>query len=135
PPNAGKSSLLNALAGSERAIVAAIPGTTRDLLQETLQFDGLELILVETAGLREDGDAVEREGMRRARAELARADLAVVVLDAREPAAGRAGVADAVAAVPRILWLHNKMDLAGDGQGSTEDGRVGTELRAQCSAL
>ena len=111
PPNAGKSSLLNALAGSERAIVTDIAGTTRDLLHETIRSDGVELTLVDTAGLREGGDAIEREGMRRARDELARADLAIVVLDAREPDAGRAAVADAIATVPARLWLHNKADL------------------------
>jgi tRNA modification GTPase len=111
PPNAGKSSLLNALAGSERAIVTDIAGTTRDLLQEAVRLEGIELTLVDTAGLREGGDAIEREGMRRARAELGRADLALVVLDARDPAAGRAAVAAAIAGVPRILWLYNKADL------------------------
>ncbi|HVI25480.1 MAG TPA: tRNA uridine-5-carboxymethylaminomethyl(34) synthesis GTPase MnmE [Xanthomonadaceae bacterium] len=111
PPNAGKSSLLNALAGSERAIVTDIAGTTRDLLRETIRIDGLELTLVDTAGLREGGDAIEREGMRRAQAELARADLALVVLDAREPDAGRAAVAPALAGIGQVLWLHNKADL------------------------
>ena len=111
PPNAGKSSLLNALAGSDRAIVADLPGTTRDLLQETIRVDGVELILVDTAGLREEGDAIEREGMRRARAELARADAALVVLDARDPQRGRASVEAALAGVPGIVWLHNKSDL------------------------
>lgn len=111
PPNAGKSSLLNALAGSERAIVTDIAGTTRDLLHETVRLDGIELTLVDTAGLREGGDAIEREGMRRARAELHRADLAIVVLDARDPEGGRAAVTDAIANVPRRLWIHNKVDL------------------------
>lgn len=111
PPNAGKSSLLNALAGSDRAIVADMPGTTRDLLQETIRVDGIELTLVDTAGLREEGDAVEREGMRRARNELARADAALVVLDARDPETGRATVAAALEGVPEIVWLHNKRDL------------------------
>ncbi len=111
PPNAGKSSLLNALAGSERAIVTDVAGTTRDTLRETIRIDGLELTLVDTAGLRESGDAIEREGMRRARAELQRADLALVVIDAREPEAGHAAVAADVAQVPRSLWIHNKADL------------------------
>ncbi|MEF9977859.1 MAG: tRNA uridine-5-carboxymethylaminomethyl(34) synthesis GTPase MnmE [Thermomonas sp.] len=111
PPNAGKSSLLNALAGSDRAIVTDIPGTTRDLLQEAIRIDGVELTLVDTAGLRIAGDAIEAEGIRRARTELGRADLALVVLDARDPETGRAAVADEVAAVPRRLWLHNKADL------------------------
>jgi tRNA modification GTPase len=111
PPNAGKSSLLNALAGSERAIVTELAGTTRDLLRETIRIDGVELTLVDTAGLRDAGDAIEAEGIRRARAELGHADLALAVLDARDPDAGRAAVADGMAGVPRVLWLHNKADL------------------------
>ncbi|MEN1956747.1 tRNA uridine-5-carboxymethylaminomethyl(34) synthesis GTPase MnmE [Luteimonas changyuni] len=111
PPNAGKSSLLNALAGSERAIVTDIAGTTRDLLRETVHVDGAELTLVDTAGLREGGDAIEREGMRRARDELAQAGLAIAVVDARDPDAGRDAIATGLAGVPRILWLHNKADL------------------------
>jgi tRNA modification GTPase len=111
PPNAGKSSLLNALAGDERAIVTDIAGTTRDLVVESVRIEGIELTLVDTAGLREGGDAIEREGMRRARVELARADLAIVVLDARDPVDGRAAVAGAIHDVPARLWLHNKADL------------------------
>ena len=111
PPNAGKSSLLNALAGSERAIVSDVAGTTRDLVRETVRVDGVELELVDTAGLREGGDVIEREGMRRATTELQRADLAIVVLDARDPDAGRTAVADAIDGVPRRLWVLNKCDL------------------------
>lgn len=111
PPNAGKSSLLNALAGSDRAIVTDIAGTTRDLLRETVRVDGLELTLVDTAGLRAGGDVIEREGMRRARAELERAELAIVVLDARHPDEGRAEATAAIAQTPRAVWLHNKADL------------------------
>ncbi|MCI4567995.1 tRNA uridine-5-carboxymethylaminomethyl(34) synthesis GTPase MnmE [Lysobacter sp. CFH 32150] len=138
PPNAGKSSLLNALAGSERAIVTDIAGTTRDLLRETIRLDGVELTLVDTAGLRSGGDVIEREGMRRAHAELARADLAIVVLDARDPASGRAAVAEAIAAVPQRLWLHNKADLleahlletgpSVDGDGLLVSARTGAGL-------
>ncbi|WOB26459.1 MULTISPECIES: tRNA uridine-5-carboxymethylaminomethyl(34) synthesis GTPase MnmE [Xanthomonas] len=111
PPNAGKSSLLNALAGSDRAIVTDVAGTTRDTLHEAILLDGFELTLVDTAGLRDGGDAIEREGMRRARAELQRADLALVVLDARDPQAAREAIGDAIDAVPRQLWIHNKCDL------------------------
>lgn len=110
PPNAGKSSLLNALAGSDRAIVTDIAGTTRDVLRETVRLDGLELTLVDTAGLREAGDAIEREGMRRARVELDQADLVLLVLDARDPQAGL----DAVGTLPAeagVLQLCNKADL------------------------
>ncbi len=136
PPNAGKSSLLNALAGSERAIVTDIAGTTRDLLRETLRVDGLELTLVDTAGLREGGDAIEREGMRRAQAELARTDLALVVLDARAPEAGRAAVGPALAGIGQVLWLHNKADLLdapptpADGESLVVSARTGLGLDA-----
>jgi tRNA modification GTPase len=111
PPNAGKSSLLNALAGDARAIVADIAGTTRDVLRETVRIDGLELELSDTAGLREGGDAIEREGMRRAHAELHRADVALLVLDARDPQAGRATLEAAAAQAPARLWILNKADL------------------------
>ena len=111
PPNAGKSSLLNALAGSDRAIVTDVAGTTRDTLRETVRLDGLELHLVDTAGLRDGGDAIDREGMRRARAELRQADVALAVVDARDPEAGRAAVAGDIAGVPVVLWIHNKVDL------------------------
>ena len=79
-PNAGKSSLLNALAGSDRAIVTDIAGTTRDLLREAVNIDGIEITLVDTAGLRESPDVIESEGIRRARNELAQADLAILVV-------------------------------------------------------
>ncbi len=115
PPNAGKSSLLNHLAGSDRAIVTDIAGTTRDLLHEVVRVDGVELTLVDTAGLREGGDSIEREGMRRAKAELEQADLAIVLLDARDAIAGAAAVAEAIADVPRRLWVYNKADLIGPG--------------------
>ena len=111
PPNAGKSSLLNALAGDARAIVADIAGTTRDVLRETVRIDGLELELADTAGLREGGDAIEREGMRRAHAEARRADVALLVLDARDPQAGRDELEQAAAGVPARLWVLNKVDL------------------------
>ncbi|MEG3193219.1 tRNA uridine-5-carboxymethylaminomethyl(34) synthesis GTPase MnmE [Lysobacter sp. D1-1-M9] len=122
PPNAGKSSLLNALAGSERAIVTDIAGTTRDLLHEVVRIDGVELTLVDTAGLRQGGDSIEREGMRRARGELERADLAIVVLDARDPDAGRAAVAEAISGVGQRLWLYNKADLLPGGAPNAQPG-------------
>src|SRR5688572_23379255 len=114
-PNAGKSSLLNALAGDDRAIVTEIAGTTRDLLREQIELDGVVLTLVDTAGLRDSAEPVEREGIRRARAELGRADLVLVVLDASAPADPPTGLP---AGVP-VLWLHNKVDL-GDGHDREE---------------
>jgi tRNA modification GTPase len=80
-PNAGKSSLLNALCGEARAIVTAIPGTTRDAIEATADFDGVPVVLVDTAGLREASDEVERLGVARAEAAAAAADVVVVVLD------------------------------------------------------
>jgi tRNA modification GTPase len=85
-PNAGKSTLFNALAGSGRAIVTEIPGTTRDLLTETVDVGGIAVTLVDTAGIRaEPSDAVETEGIARARSATARSDLAVLVLDRSRP--------------------------------------------------
>jgi tRNA modification GTPase len=80
-PNAGKSSLMNALAGAERAIVTDIAGTTRDVLREAITLDGVTLELADTAGLRDSDDIVEREGIRRARAQLERCDVAILVTD------------------------------------------------------
>jgi len=88
-PNAGKSTLFNALAGSGRAIVTEIPGTTRDLLTETVEIGGIAVTLVDTAGIRaEPSDAVETEGIARARSAAQRADLAVLVLDRSRPLSG-----------------------------------------------
>ena len=111
PPNVGKSCLLNALAGSERAIVTAQAGTTRDLLRERVHLEGIELTLVDTAGLRETSDPIEREGMRRARAELERADLVLAVVDAADVQADRAGLVPELSGVGAVVWLHNKSDL------------------------
>jgi tRNA modification GTPase len=108
-PNVGKSSLLNALAADERAIVSAVAGTTRDLLREQLRLDGVELTLVDTAGLRESPDAIEAEGMRRARAEVGRADLVLLVLDAREPEAPAPALPE-LAPGATVLRLYNKSD-------------------------
>ena len=106
-----------------------IAGTTRDLLRETVHVDGIELTLVDTAGLREGGDVIEREGMRRATAELQRADLAIVVLDARDPEAGMAAIGAAIEGVPRTLWLHNKADLLGSDAASPPPGVLRLSLR------
>ena len=113
PPNAGKCSLLNALARHERAIVTDIAGTTRDVLREAVNIAGIELTLVDTAGLRETDDPIEREGIRRAHSELASADLALIVVDARDPAPAAALLSE-LAAVPHRIVLHNKADLIGD---------------------
>ena len=118
-PNAGKSSLMNSLAGTEAAIVTAIPGTTRDLLRERIQLDGIPVHLVDTAGLRESDDPVEREGIRRARRELERADHVLWVYDA---AAGEpAHPAWVPHGVPFTL-VRNKIDLTGTPAGLSRRG-------------
>ena len=85
-PNVGKSSLLNALAGAERAIVTELPGTTRDVLSEELVLAGVPVRVLDTAGLRETEDVVEKLGVERARAAVASADVVIVVVDATHPA-------------------------------------------------
>jgi tRNA modification GTPase len=111
-PNAGKSSLLNALAQSERAIVTPIAGTTRDVLRETVSLDGVVLELADTAGLRATEDEIEREGVRRARHELARADVALLVTEAGHAQADQALLAELPATVARLVLI-NKIDLTG----------------------
>jgi tRNA modification GTPase len=108
-PNAGKSSLLNALAASDRAIVTEVPGTTRDVLRETIDLDGIAITLVDTAGLRDSDDLVEVEGMRRARGEMERADLAILVSCDEHVAADQALLAPLPKSVERII-VHNKID-------------------------
>jgi tRNA modification GTPase len=113
-PNAGKSSLLNRLAGYDAAIVTPIPGTTRDVVRVPLQIDGMPLHVLDTAGLRHGGDVVEEEGMRRARAEIGRADRVLFVVDAAaDPSACayREERARLPGDVPVTLVL-NKCDLA-----------------------
>jgi tRNA modification GTPase len=113
-PNAGKSSLLNCLAGREAAIVTDIPGTTRDVLRQEIVIDGLPLHIIDTAGLRESEDVVEKIGIARAWDEINRADRVLLVVDARQ------GVTpadrDILARLPQRLPLtviYNKVDLIG----------------------
>jgi len=111
-PNVGKSTLLNRLAGAEVAIVTEIAGTTRDVLRENLNLRGLPVTLIDTAGLRDGGDAIEREGMRRARLALEQAELALFIVDARSGISreDRQLLAALPAGLPRII-VHNKADL------------------------
>ena len=112
-PNVGKSSLLNALLGDERAIVSEVPGTTRDTIEESLDVRGLPLRLIDTAGLRDSVDPVENAGMARTRATLERADLALHVVDGSRPPTSQAPPKIAEHAAVTILIL-NKADLGLD---------------------
>ena len=131
-PNAGKSSLLNRLAGYDAAIVTPVPGTTRDVLRERIEIDGLPLHVLDTAGLRESPDEVEAEGIRRAHRELARADRVLFVVDAADAAAVAGAAADLAALpsdAPRTVVL-NKIDRVG-GEPRIE---AGDPVRVQLSA-
>jgi len=111
-PNAGKSSLLNALVGYERAIVTPVPGTTRDTVEARCRLGGTDLRLIDTAGLRETEDPVERIGVARSRAALAEAELVLLVLDGSAPMTVEDGQAmDQAAQAGRVICLVNKSDL------------------------
>lgn len=109
-PNAGKSSLMNRLSGQDTAIVTEVAGTTRDILRETIDIDGLSVELVDTAGLREDPGVVEQEGIRRARAAMANAD---AVLWVRDASIADTGCPEDLPQHVPVLVVHNKMDLVG----------------------
>ena len=111
-PNVGKSSLLNRLAGDDVAIVTELPGTTRDALREQIDIDGLPVHIIDTAGLRETGDAVERIGISRTWAMIEKADLALLVADASgtDDAAERAIIDRLPPGLGRIRVM-NKIDL------------------------
>ncbi len=116
-PNAGKSSLLNRLAGHDAAIVTATPGTTRDLVRERILLDGMPLHVLDTAGLRAAGDAIEAEGIRRARAAMAAADRILFVIDAVADPQARGYLEEREglpAGVPLTL-VFNKIDLVTNG--------------------
>jgi tRNA modification GTPase len=143
-PNAGKSSLLNALAQRDSAIVSPVPGTTRDVLRERIQLDGLPLHVLDTAGLRDSTDAIESEGVRRAHDAMQRADRVLLVIDDSEE--GESGVRALLAQLPgnvRVTLVRNKIDRSGRAPGllvssadnaeiaiSAQDGRGLDALRA-----
>ena len=111
-PNAGKSSLLNALAGTDTAIVTDIPGTTRDVLRETISINGLPVHIADTAGIRKSENAIEAEGIRRARAALEQADLALLVLDLSTRGDDAHGVYTALPTGVQCIRVWNKVDIA-----------------------
>jgi tRNA modification GTPase len=110
-PNAGKSSLLNALAGRETAIVTDTPGTTRDVLKEYISLDGLPVHVADTAGIRESIDQVELEGVRRARASMATSDLVLLVIDSTQALAPQLALKHEVEENIPCIEVHNKLDL------------------------
>ncbi len=118
-PNAGKSSLLNRLSGEEAAIVTEVAGTTRDILREQINIDGLAVELVDTAGLREDPDRIEEEGIRRARKALQSADAVLWIQDAREPL--QEAIDEAAPEGAEIIVVRNKIDTTGDAPGLVDD--------------
>jgi tRNA modification GTPase len=126
-PNVGKSSLLNALAGEDRAIVTDIAGTTRDTLRELIEIDGVPLHVIDTAGLRETDDPVERAGMERTRRELSRAHAVVHLIDASTGFDDGARAIDATlpSTLPRIR-VFNKIDISGEVAGVQHEGTLTT---------
>ena len=120
-PNAGKSSLLNLLSGEDTAIVTEVAGTTRDILREQIDIDGLAVELVDTAGLREDPDRIEREGIRRARNALQSADAVLWIKDASEPTAEK--IEEPLPEGVPIVLVLNKIDLC-DGLRNEVEGAI-----------
>ena len=132
-PNVGKSSLLNRLAGEERAIVTEVPGTTRDAIRETIQIEGIPLHIIDTAGLRETEDPVEKIGIERAWREIERADVVLQLIDSRSgiTPADHAVAVRLPQGIERIV-VENKSDLARQGAARfSAGGRVHLRLSAK----
>ena len=139
-PNAGKSSLLNRLVGYDRAIVTDVAGTTRDTVEEKALVGGVLLRLIDTAGLRETGDAVEKLGVERSRRAVEGADLILALVDGSRPPTAEDHDAFALArsSGKPYLLLRTKRDLGGDGEGiavSSVTGEGFDELEAAVAAL
>lgn len=126
PPNAGKSTLLNALSRRDAAIVSAVPGTTRDAIEVRLDLGGLPVMLIDTAGLRETADPVEAEGIARTRQRIAEADLVLLLVPPGEAACLAAGP---------VLRVRTKADLGGEETGSGIDLAVSALTGAGLPAL
>lgn len=117
-PNAGKSSLLNALSGNDTAIVTEIAGTTRDVLRETIHLDGMPLHIVDTAGLRHSDDLVEKIGIKRAWQEVEKADLILLLIDETENnSEDNQTILERLPTTLPILQVHNKIDLSNTTSG------------------
>lgn len=116
-PNAGKSSLMNALTGQDRAIVTAVPGTTRDVLRAEIEIDGLPVHVIDTAGLRDSTDEIEQEGVRRARDQISVADHALWVFDATTDPDGSGLAAAGLPVTLGLTRVRNKIDLSDEAAG------------------
>lgn len=129
PTNAGKSSLLNALLGDERAIVSNIPGTTRDTIEETLEIGEYLFRFIDTAGLRHTNDEIECIGIDRSRKAITRARIVIAVTDVNEPI--DQSLSDEIASAPYRIWVYNKVDLIGDTKLEPVAGCPTIELSAK----
>ncbi len=127
PPNAGKSSLLNALAGTDIAIVTAIPGTTRDLLRQQIRIDGMPLHIIDTAGLHPARDPIEQEGVRRAQEQIEHADRVLWVFDGQADPDHLGFDAGALPPQVPVTYIRNKIDLTGTPASLTH-GSSGPEV-------
>ncbi|GHD64489.1 tRNA uridine-5-carboxymethylaminomethyl(34) synthesis GTPase MnmE [Jeongeupia chitinilytica] len=135
-PNVGKSSLMNALAGEDVAIVTDIAGTTRDTVRELIQLDGVPVHVIDTAGLRETDDVVEKIGIERTWAAIERADLALLLLDSREGVTAHdRAILDRLPATLPVLRVFNKIDLTGEAGGEAGDLRVSAKAGLGLAAL
>ena len=130
-PNVGKSSLLNALLRASRAIVTPIPGTTRDTLEETINLQGIPLVLVDTAGIANSDDLIERLGIERSRQALEQADLVLMVVDGSQPCGAEDEEIAALVGDKPALLVVNKIDLPQRG----EINLLPQQRRARISAL
>ncbi|MDX1901597.1 MAG: tRNA uridine-5-carboxymethylaminomethyl(34) synthesis GTPase MnmE [Gammaproteobacteria bacterium] len=133
-PNVGKSSLLNALSKRDTAIVTAIPGTTRDILREYIQIDGLPIHLIDTAGLRESDDPIEQEGIRRAKLEIEKADLILYVSDTKT-GSPRLHAQQVREDGLKTIYIRNKIDLTNEAPSvQNENENIIISLSAQTGA-
>lgn len=138
-PNSGKSTLLNALLGEDRAIVSDIPGTTRDTVEETMVLEGVRYRFIDTAGLRESSDTIEQLGIGRSLEKLRSASIVICVLDACDSPSARAEVAGQVLAEvsgdQKVIFALNKCDLVGASSGLVCDSGDFTHQVVAISAL
>ena len=121
-PNAGKSSLMNLLSGQEAAIVTEVAGTTRDILREQIDIEGLAVELIDTAGLRDDPDRIEAEGIRRARKAVESADAVLWIQDASDPEGG--GMVEELPEATPVIVVRNKIDLTNEPAGADAENTI-----------